>query len=451
MLKINIAFVSLGCDKNLVDSEVMLGILEYEKFNFTTDYELADLIIVNTCCFIKDALEESIETILEVSKYKEIGKCKGIIVTGCLGQRYKEELFDEMPEVDAIVGTTAYTDILDACNDVLAGKKVLNTPDINAPIVEVPNVNRKLSTTSYFGYLKISEGCDNFCTYCIIPKIRGKHRSRSLENLIEEARYLASCGVKELIIVAQDTSIYGRDIYGEPMLHELLKRLCKIEDLKWIRLLYAYPETLTEKTIEVMSLEDKICKYIDLPIQHSCDTVLKRMGRKTTNKTIKDKIALLRKYMPEISIRTTFIVGFPGETDEEFEQLYDFASEIKFDRLGVFTYSQEDTTPAATMPNQIDEDVKEIRRNAIMQKQVDISASKCQNSIGKTFDVIVDGYVFEENIYCGRTFKDAPDIDGLVFINCDYELISGDIVKVLITEASDYDLIGSVVDCDEST
>ena len=448
-----VAFTSLGCDKNRVDSEVMLGILQKNGYTAVADEAEADVIVVNTCCFIKDALEESIETILEMAQYKdpEVGKCKGLIVAGCLGQRYEAEFFEEIPEVDAIVGTTAYEAIVEVADEVLAGKNhVKHLESIDLAMQNENGKERVLSTAPYFAYLKISEGCDNFCTYCVIPKLRGRHRSRSMESLVEEAAVLAKQGVKELVVVAQDTSIYGRDLYGKPMLHELLKQLNAVEGIEWIRVLYAYPETLTDETIEAMASCEKVCHYIDMPIQHGNDAVLKRMGRKSSQAMIREKVAKLRNAMPDIAIRTTLIVGFPGETEEEFEDLKQFVEEMKFDRLGVFSYSQEEGTAAARMENQIDDDVKEERREIIMDIQKNIAAALCEAEVGKTVEVLIEGKLPEERIFCGRTRRDAPDIDGLVFVNSAEELYSGDIITVEINEASDYDLIGDVVYGDES-
>ena len=445
-MKANIAFVSLGCDKNRVDSEVMLGILRERGYTIVSDETEADIIVVNTCCFIKDALEESIETIIEMAEYKKNGKCKGLIVSGCLAQRFEKEMFHEMPEVDAVIGTTAYESVADVADRILNGEKSIKVMEnIDSQMKEENASKRVLSTAGHYAYLKISEGCDNHCTYCVIPKMRGKHRSRTMESLVEETKMLAENGVKELLVVAQDTSIYGRDLYGKPMLHELLKRLCRIEGIEWIRLLYCYAETLTDETIQTMAEEDKICKYIDIPIQHGSDTVLKRMGRKTSSKLISDKIAALRTAMPDICIRTTIITGFPGETEEEFAEVCDFVEKMRFDKLGVFTYSPEEGTPAAEMGNQIDEEVKEERKNYIMEIQKRISAEKCEEMIGKTIKVITDGKIPEEGVYCGRSYKDAPDIDGLVFFKADYEIMSGDFADVKINEASDYDLIGEAV------
>ncbi|NCC14722.1 MAG: 30S ribosomal protein S12 methylthiotransferase RimO [Clostridia bacterium] len=450
-MKGTVAFTSLGCDKNRVDSEVMLGILAQNGFQTIADEAQADIIVVNTCCFIKDALDESIETILEMAEYKKTGKCKGLIVAGCLGQRYEKEFFQELPEVDAIIGTAAYESVAEVAADILAGKmgeKYLE--DINRPMENSNGKLRVLSTAPYFAYLKISEGCDNHCTYCVIPKLRGKHRSRTIESLVEEAEVLAQNGVKELVIVAQDTSIYGRDLYGEPKLHVLLDELSKIEGIAWIRLLYCYPETLTQETIAVMAENEKICHYIDMPIQHGNDAVLKRMGRKSSQALIKEKVLALREAMPDIAIRTTLIVGFPGETEEEFQDLIGFVEELRFDRLGVFAYSQEDGTPAASMENQIDEEIKEVRRDTIMDIQKNIAAALCEKEVGKVVQVLVEGKLPEENIYCGRTRRDAPDIDGLVFLTAEEEVYSGEFVTAKIREAGDYDLMGDVIYADES-
>ncbi|WP_304507702.1 30S ribosomal protein S12 methylthiotransferase RimO [Anaerotignum sp.] len=449
-MKGTVAFTSLGCDKNRVDSEVMLGILAQNGFQAIADEAQADIIVVNTCCFIKDALEESIETILEMAEYKKTGKCKGLIVAGCLGQRYEKEFFQELPEVDAIIGTAAYESVAEVAADILAGKmgeKYLE--DINRPMENANGKLRVLSTAPYFAYLKISEGCDNHCTYCVIPKLRGKHRSRTMESLVEEAEVLAQNGVKELVIVAQDTSIYGRDLYGEPKLHVLLEKLSKVDGIEWIRLLYCYPETLTQETIDVMLKNEKICHYIDMPIQHGNDAVLKRMGRKSNQALIKEKVTALRRAMPDIAIRTTLIVGFPGETEEEFQDLVQFVEEMRFDRLGVFSYSREDGTPAANMENQVDDQLKEIRRDTIMDIQKNIAASLCEKEVGKVVQVLVEGKLPGENIYCGRTRRDAPDIDGLVFLNAEEEIYSGDFVTARIREAGDYDLMGDVIYADE--
>lgn len=448
-----VAFTSLGCDKNRVDSEVMLGILQKNGYTAVADEAEADIIVVNSCCFIKDALEESIETILEMAQYKdpEVGNCKGLIVAGCLGQRFEKEFFDELPEVDAIVGTTAYESIAEVADEILAGKEqVKQLESIDLAMQDENGKLRVLSTAPYFAYLKISEGCDNHCTYCVIPKMRGKHRSRKMESLIEEATMLAQQGVKEIVIVAQDTSIYGRDLYGKPMLHELLKQLNAIEGIAWIRLLYCYPETLTEETIEAMAACKKVCHYIDMPIQHGNDAVLKRMGRKSSQTMIREKVAKLRAAMPDIAIRTTLIVGFPGESEEEFADLMQFVQEMRFERLGVFSYSREEGTAAARMENQIDDELKEERRDIIMDLQKSIAASLCEAEVGKEMEVLIEGKLPEEAIFCGRTRRDAPDIDGLVFVSSEEELYSGDFVTVRIREAGDYDLMGDVVYGNES-
>lgn len=444
-MKANIAFISLGCDKNLVDSEIMLGLLNKSGYNIISDESKADIIIINSCCFIQSAIEESIETILEVSEYKSTGNCKALIVTGCMAERYKNKIFSELPEVDAIVGTTSYEKIVDIIDDVITAKNLKSFNDINSNIAEDNAYNRILTTAGYYAYLKIAEGCNNHCTYCIIPKVRGRYRSRTIESLIKEAQILAKKGVKELIIVAQDTTQYGIDLYGEKKLPDLLKRLTQIDGIEWIRLLYVYPEQITDELIETIAHEPKICNYLDMPIQHSNDNILKKMGRKSCQKQIKETIYKLRTTIPDIAIRTTLITGFPGETEQEFKDVLDFVAEMKFDRLGVFTYSQEEDTPAYNYPNQIEESIKLERKQTILDLQKSISAQKCSNSINKAFKVLVDGKLPEDNVYCGRTYKDAPDVDGLVFINTDCELISGDFISVYINEATDYDLFGVIV------
>lgn len=444
-MKINIAFISLGCDKNSVDSEVMLGLLSKAGYNIISDEAKADVIIVNTCCFIQSAIEESIENILEVSDYKKTGNCKAIIVTGCMAERYKEEMFNEMPEVDAILGTTTYEKIVETINEVLKGKKIKEFNDIDYKTDEANAQTRILTTAGYYGYLKIAEGCNNHCTYCIIPKVRGKYRSRTIESLLDEATMLVKQGVKELIIVAQDTTQYGIDLYDKKQLPELLKRLTKIEDLQWIRLLYCYPEQITDELIDTIADEPKICKYLDMPIQHANDNVLKRMARRSSQAQITQVIGKLRNKIPDIALRTTLITGFPGETEQEFNDMLEFIKDIEFDRLGVFTYSREEGTPACNFDMQVDEEIKLERKEIILEAQKSISAKKCEQSIGKTFKVLVEGKLPEDNIYCGRTYKDSPDIDGLVFIHSEEELISGDFVLVSINEAYDYDLVGVIV------
>ncbi|NLM13485.1 MAG: 30S ribosomal protein S12 methylthiotransferase RimO [Epulopiscium sp.] len=439
-----IAFVSLGCDKNLVDSEVMLGLLQKSGFALISDESQADVIVVNTCCFIQDAKEESIENILEMAQYKKTGHCKALIVTGCMAERYKEEILAEIPEVDGVVGTTGYEGIVEVVEEILKGKKIQKFADINIKIKE--DYQRVLSTAGYFAYLKIAEGCDNKCTYCIIPQLRGSYRSRSIESLIKEAKALVNQGVKELILVAQDTTRYGIDLYGEKRLPQLLRELCKIEGLKWIRLLYCYPEEITDELIDVIAEEEKVCSYLDMPIQHANTSILKRMGRRSTREDLIHLINKLRKRIPDICLRTTLIVGFPGETDAEYEDLVQFVKEMKFDRLGVFTYSKEEGTAAAKMKGHISKKTKELRKDKIMKLQQSICEEKSAQCIGKTLEVIIDGKLPEENVYCGRTYRDAPEIDGMVFVNSDEELLSGDFIKVFIASANEYDLIGRIVD-----
>jgi len=442
-LSIRIAFVSLGCDKNLVDSEVMLALLQKAGFILIPDEDQAEVLVVNTCCFIQDAKEESIENILEMAEYKKHGNCRALIVTGCMAERYKEEILLEIPEVDAVVGTTSYENIVEVVQEVIQGKKVQRFKPIDAKLNE--DNERIISTGGYFAYLKIAEGCNNKCTYCIIPKLRGSYRSRSIESLLKEAKTLAHQGVKELILVAQDTTRYGCDLYGKKRLPQLLTKLCEIEGLEWIRLLYCYPEEITDELIEVIAREKKICKYLDMPIQHANNSVLKRMGRKSNKEELIELINKMRKKIPEICLRTTLILGFPGETKEEYDDLVDFVNRVKFDRLGVFSYSKEEGTAAAKMSGQISNNVKESRKNNIMQIQENICAEKSRAFIGKTLDVIIEGKLPKENIYCGRTYRDSPEIDGMVFIQTDKEILSGEFIKVIVTKAQEYDLIGEII------
>lgn len=440
----NVFLVSLGCDKNLTDSEVMLGMLHEAGYQITNEEADADIIIINTCAFIHDAKEESIETILEMAKYKETGKCKGIIVTGCLSERYRDELLQEIPEVDGILGASNYDKIVRVINEIFTKGQVKCFEDINYS--PKPYINRIINSTSSYAYLKISEGCNNACTYCIIPKLRGKLRSRSMESLIEEAKYLVRNGKKELILVAQDTTKYGIDLYGEKKLPELLKELCKIKDLEWIRLLYCYPEDITDELIDVMAKEDKVLNYIDIPIQHINDKVLKEMARLSNKQRVINVINRLREKIPSICIRSTLIVGFPGETDKQFEELKAFVQDFKLDRLGVFTYSLEEGTKAATMPNQIEESIKESRRDELMLIQQQISLDHNIKMKDKILDVIIEGYIPEDGVYIGRTYKDAPDVDGMIFVDTEYELMTGQIVTVKVVEGKAYDLIGEIVD-----
>ena len=435
-------FISLGCDKNLTDTEVMLGLLASRGYEMTDDECEADIIVINTCCFIHDAKEESIQNILEMAEYKKEGSLKALIVTGCLAQRYRQEILDEIPEVDAVLGTTAYDQILDAVDAALKGQNSVRMEDLQRlPKVEA---KRQVTTGGHFAYMKIAEGCDKHCTYCIIPKIRGRFRSRPMEELIREAEELAEQGVKELILVAQETTLYGKDLYGEKSLPVLLRKLCKISGLRWIRVLYCYPEEITDELIRVMKEEPKICHYLDLPIQHANDDILKRMGRKTSKQELIDIVGKLRKEIPDICLRTTLITGFPGETQEQYEELYRFVSEMEFDRLGVFTYSPEEDTPAALMPDQIEESVKEERQAELMELQQEIAFEAAENMVGKEVLVMIEGKVADENVYVGRTYKDAPNIDGLIFVETGVELVSGDFAKVRVTGALEYDLIGGI-------
>ena len=438
-----ILFISLGCDKNLVDTEVMLGLLASRGYEMTDDETEADIIVINTCCFIHDAKEESIQNILEMAEYKKKGKVRALIVTGCLAERYRQEILDEIPEVDEVLGTTAYDRILDAVDAALAGKHSVMLADIDA--LPLPDTKRLVTTGGHFAYLKIAEGCDKHCTYCIIPKIRGNYRSVPMERLIREAEELAAQGVKELILVAQETTLYGKDLYGEKSLHRLVRELCRISGLRWIRILYCYPEEITDELIQVMKEEKKVCHYLDLPIQHASDAVLKRMGRRTSKQELVEIIGKLRREIPDICLRTTLITGFPGETEEQHEELIEFVDEMEFDRLGVFTYSPEEGTPAEKMPDQIDEEVKEERQDELMELQQEIAFENAERMVGREVLVMIEGKVADENAYVGRTYRDAPNVDGLIFINTDEELLSGDFARVKVTGALDYDLIGELL------
>ena len=438
-----ILFISLGCDKNLVDTEVMLGLLASRGYEMTDDETEADIIVVNTCCFIHDAKEESIQNILEMAEYKKKGKVRALIVTGCLAERYRQEILDEIPEVDEVLGTTAYDRILDAVDAALAGEHSVMLADIDA--LPLPDTKRLVTTGGHFAYLKIAEGCDKHCTYCIIPKIRGNYRSVPMERLIREAEELAAQGVKELILVAQETTLYGKDLYGEKSLHRLVRELCRISGLRWIRILYCYPEEITDELIQVMKEEKKVCHYLDLPIQHASDAVLKRMGRRTSKQELVEIIGKLRREIPDICLRTTLITGFPGETEEQHEELIEFVDEMEFDRLGVFAYSPEEGTPAEKMPDQIDEEVKEERQDELMELQQEIAFENAERMVGREVLVMIEGKVADENAYVGRTYRDAPNVDGLIFINTDEELLSGDFARVKVTVALDYDLIGELL------
>ena len=457
-----ILFVSLGCDKNLADTEMMLGILREKGYSFTDDENEAEAAVVNTCCFIGDAKEESINTVLELAELKKTGRLKALIATGCLAQRYREEIQKEIPEVDAIVGTAAAEDIADAVESALAGKGGSYFRDLNA----APAVRRDrvLTTGGHFAYLKIAEGCNKRCTYCIIPKVRGTYRSIPMEALVEQAEALAEGGVRELILVAQETTLYGVDLYGEKSLPKLLRRLAQISGIYWLRILYCYPEEITEELIETIATEPKVCHYLDIPIQHASDNVLKRMGRRTNQEELRGRIERLRERIPDICLRTTLISGFPGETQEDYEELYRFVNEAEFDRLGVFPYSQEEDTAAAEMPDQIDEKLKEARRDELMELQQAIAFEKAESMIGRVLTVMVegkvadednidgyvhdgqvhDGYVHDGYVYVTRTYRDAPNVDGYLFLRTSATLMTGDFVRVLVTDFSEYDLIGEI-------
>ena len=441
-----ILFISLGCDKNLVDTEMMLGQLSEEGFTFTDDETQAEVIVVNTCCFINDAKEESINTILEMAELKKQGHLKALIVTGCLAQRYKEEIQTEIPEVDCILGTTAIDQIVEAVREVLDGQKVglKHVEDSNRK--PVYGKKRIMTTGGHYAYMKIAEGCDKHCTYCIIPKIRGNFRSVPMEALIEEAKGLVEQGVKEIILVAQETTLYGQDLYGRKALPELLDKLNEIPGLYWIRILYCYPEEVTDELIDAMKRNKKVCHYLDIPIQHGSDAVLKRMGRRTTEGQLRDIVRKLRTEIPDICLRTTLISGFPGETEEDHEAVMHFVDDLEFDRLGVFTYSPEEDTPAAMMEDQIEEEVKEERRAEIMELQQEIAYEKADAMIGQKVMVMIEGKVADENAYVGRSYKDAPNVDGYVFVNTSLNLMTGDFVPVMITGSYEYDLIGEVED-----
>lgn len=437
--------ISLGCDKNLVDTEMMLGLLNRDGHTFTDDEQEAEIIVINTCCFIGDAKEESINTILEMAELKETGNCKTLIVTGCLAQRYKQEIIDEIPEVDGILGTTTYDEISTVLNRVLGGEGGVSCfHDLNAlPQVETERI---ITTGGYYAFLKIAEGCDKYCTYCIIPSLRGSYRSVPMERLLAEARQLADKGVKELILVAQETTLYGVDLYGKKMLPELLRELAKIPGIYWIRIQYCYPEEITDELIEAIKTEEKVCNYLDIPIQHASDAILKRMNRKTNQSQLREMIGKLRREIPDIALRTTMIAGFPGETEEDHEEVMAFVDEMEFERLGVFAYSAEEDTPAASFPDQIPEEVKEERRDAIMELQQEVAFDKSASMVGRVLDVMIEGKVADEAAYVGRTYMDAPNVDGYIFVNTGELFMSGDFVKVKVTGSAEYDLIGEVYD-----
>lgn len=435
-------FISLGCDKNLVDSEEMLGLLTRDGHEIVDDEEQAEAIIINTCCFIGDAKEESVNTILEMAEYKKAGTCKVLIVTGCMAQRYKNEITEEIPEVDAVLGTTSYGEILKAVKEAETGHRFAEFKDINYLPDDLGR--RVLTTGGHFGYLKIAEGCDKHCTYCIIPKLRGKFRSVPMERLIRQAEDMAEQGVKELILVAQETTVYGTDLYGKKSLHILLKELCRISGIRWIRVLYCYPEEIYDELIQTIKEEKKICHYLDLPIQHASDRILKRMGRRTSKEELIAIVEKLRREIPDIFLRTTLISGFPGETPEDHQELMEFVNEMEFDRLGVFAYSAEEDTPAASMEDQIPQELKEERRDELMELQQEISYDKGQERIGQVLTVMIEGKVADESAYIGRTYGDAPKVDGYIFVQTGELLMTGDFARVRVTGALEYDLIGEL-------
>ena len=438
-------FVSLGCDKNLADSEQMLGILTRNGHEIVGSEEEAEAIIVNTCCFIKDARDESVQTILEMAEYRKNGPCRAFIVTGCMAQRYQQEILDEIPEVDAVLGPSSYDAILEALSAAGRRERYSLFRDIDH-LVQDPSEGRVLTTGGHYGYLKIAEGCDKHCTYCIIPKLRGSYRSVPMERLVQQAQDMADRGVRELILVAQETTVYGTDLYGRKCLAELLRKLCRINGIRWIRILYCYPEEIDDDLIEVMREEKKICHYLDLPIQHASDRILKRMGRRTSRADLTEIVSRLRREIPDIILRTSLITGFPGETEEDHQILMDFVDEMEFDRLGVFTYSQEDDTPAASMPDQIPEETKLKRQEEIMLLQQEISAEKGEQKIGQEMLVMIEGKVSGENAYIGRTYGDAPKVDGYIFVQTGELLMTGDFARVTVTGALEYDLIGEITD-----
>lgn len=439
-----ILFISLGCDKNLVDSEHMLGLLSERGFQITDDEEEADVIVINTCCFIHDAKEESIQNILEMAEYKKSGSCKALIVTGCMAQRYQREIHEEIPEVDGVLGTNSYDKIVEAVEEALRG----NGYECYAPLTGIPGVKarRVVTTGGSYEYLKIAEGCDKHCTYCIIPRLRGSYRSVPMEELLAEASQMAESGVRELILVAQETTVYGKDLYGEKSLHVLLRKLCRIPGIYWIRVLYCYPEEIYPELIQTMKEEPKICHYLDLPIQHANDEILRRMGRRTTKRELTDIIGTLRREIPDIALRTTLITGFPGETKEQHEELMAFVDEMEFDRLGVFTYSPEEDTPAAVMADQIDEEVKLDRQAELMELQQDVSLENGARRVGQVLTAMIEGKVADEDAYVARTYADAPSVDGYLFLNTAQPLVTGDFVRARITGSLEYDLIGELED-----
>ncbi len=440
----NILFVSLGCDKNLVDSEVMLGLLRQNGYNITNDEQEADAAVVNTCCFIHDAKEESINTLLELSELKKTGRLRALIAVGCLAQRYQNEIQEDIPEVDAIMGATNIDDIVAVVTEALtSGEKVIRTGDIN--YLPTGMTNRIVTTGNAMAYLKIAEGCNKRCTYCIIPYLRGNYRSIPMEDILLTAKRLAEEGYQELVLVAQETTVYGVDLYKEKRLPRLLRELSSIEGIRWIRLLYCYPEEITDELIQEMAENEKVCHYIDMPIQHSEDAILRAMGRRTSQEQIRSVVKKLRQAMPDIVIRTTVITGFPGEKKEQHEALLEFNDDMEFERLGAFPYSAEEGTKAAEYPNQVGEDIKKQRQNDIMALQQEVSYDNNQRMIGQTLSVLIEGYLYEDNVYIGRSYREAPSVDGYVFVSAKEDILSGEMVPVRITDANEYDLIGEVI------
>ena len=434
--------ISLGCDKNLVDTENMLGRLQQDGHTFTDLEQEAEAVIVNTCCFIGDAKEESINTILEMARLKENGRCRALIVTGCLAQRYRQEIYKEIPEVDGIVGTAAWDEISQVLEQAEKGERPLC---VTAPEgLPGKDTERILTTGGHYAFLKIAEGCDKHCTYCIIPSLRGAYRSVPMERLLEEARGLAAKGVRELILVAQETTLYGVDLYGKKTLPELLHRLAEISGIYWIRIQYCYPEEITDELIQAIKGEEKVCHYLDIPIQHASDRILRRMGRRTDQASIREIVGRLRREIPDIALRTTLITGFPGETEEDHQELMAFVDEMEFERLGVFPYSAEEDTPAADFEDQVPDEVKEERRDEVMELQQEIAFEKSESMVGRVLDVMIEGKVADEPAYVARTYMDAPGVDGYLFVNSGELFMSGDFVRVKVTGASEYDLIGQV-------
>lgn len=441
-MKLKAALVSLGCSKNLIDSEVMVQSILNNDYEITDDPAIAEIIIINTCGFIESAKQESIDTILEMAEYKKNGRCKLLIASGCMAERYKEELIKELPELDAVIGTGDYKDIVEVIQKALQGEIIVRYG--HQELVDIDKLPRRISTLGASAYLKIAEGCDNKCSYCIIPSLRGRYRSRKFEDIIEDATELSKNGIKELIVIAQDITRYGKDLYGRYRLSELVKALARIEGVEWIRLMYSYPDVLSDELIQTIAEEEKVCKYLDIPIQHASNEILKNMWRRSSREKILELIGKLRKSMPDITLRTSLIVGFPGETEKDFRELYDFVSEVKFNRLGVFVYSREEDTPAYNMPGQIDEEVKKERLEKIMLLQKDISLENNSRLVGKTIKVLIEG--FSEGEYFGRSYMDAPEIDGTIYFKSDKNLIPGDFCHVIVTEAYEYDLVGEIKD-----